>query len=525
MQTRGRHPTSGRARPLRPHPLQPHELEELRRALVGPEQQRLDTLECVVPTVESVGTLIPAAMTHASHERGDELAVAMEQPVRRSLREVARHEPQLFGEILAPAIGTAVRRAVTDAFAALLQRINQIVEKDLSWRSLKWRLEAKRTGRSYAEIVLARTLIYRVEWAVLIHSESSLVLEQASSVDAVAQAPDQTSAMLQAINSFVSDALRQASPGAAIQTIEVGDLNLWIEREPTYTIAVAIRGMAPLSLRERLRQTLERVRVLHPDAPPSVDSGQFSDTRSLLADLLEQRTVTPPRRAVWMLGIPVLIALVVAAVWQTRESTRHRREVNTLLAYEQLLEATPGYAVTSIERDDGGGYRIRGLRDPRALPAALVATRAGLPLATFELAPFVSADPRLEPAMAAVDAAIHALEQIRFDFPLDESSPVDPARITASAALIRNAQRAALDVNASLCVDVMGNTDDTGSESRNASLRLARASAVTQALEAGGIDAATLSPHAGDPLRTIPHARTVTFRAFLRPATHDGGCR
>lgn len=521
MQTRGRHPTS--ARHLRPHPLQPDELEELRRSLVGPEQQRLAMLEGT-RTAESVGALIPAAIVHASHERGDELAIAMEQPVRRSLRAVARHEPQLFGEILAPAIGTAVRRAVADAFAALVQRINQLVETGLSWRSWTWRLEAKRTGRSYAEIVLARTLIYRVEWGVLIHSESSLVLEQASSIDPVAHAPDQTSAMLQAINSFVSDALRSASPGAAVQTIEVGDLNLWIERDPTYTIAVAIRGAAPLTLREHLRQTLERVRVLHPEARPSVDIGQFSDTRSLLVDLLEQRKVTPPRRAAWMLGVLALIALVLAAAWQTRKSARHRHEVNTLLAYEMLLEDTPGYAITSVERDDDG-YRIRGFRDPRALPAAMVATRAGLPLATFELAPFVSADPRLEPAMAAVDVAFHALGQIQFTFPVDASSPVDPAQIKASAALIRRAQRAALAVDASLCVDIIGDTDDTGSESRNATLRVARASAVMQALEREGIDATALTPLAGDPLRTTLHARSARLRAFLQPAAHHGGCR
>ena len=524
MQTRGRPPTSGRARHLHPRPLQRDELEELRRTIVGPEQRRLDSLECVVPTAESVGALIPAAITYASHERGDELATAMAQPVRLSLREVARHETQLFGEILAPAIGTAVRRAVADAFAALVQRINQLVETGLSWRSWKWRLEAKRSGRSYAEIVLARTLIYRVEWAVLIHSESSLVLEQASSTDALARAPDQTSAMLQAINSFVSDALRPASPGAAVQTIEVGDLNLWIERDPTYTIAVAIRGAAPLSLREHLRQTLERVRVLHPQAPPSVDSGQFSDSHSLLVDLLEQRSVTPPRRAAWMLAVLVLIAIVLAGVWQTRQSARDRHEVNTVLAYRQLLEGTPGYSITSIESDDDG-YRIRGLRDPRALPVAMVVTRAGLPLTTFELAPFVSADPRLQPAMAAVDAAFHALEQIRFAFPLDASSPVDPAQLEASATLIRRAQRAAVGVDAALCVDVIGNTDDSGSESRNARLRVDRAAAVTDALEREGIDATALAPLAPDPVLITQHERSVRLRAYLRPAGQHGGCR
>lgn len=516
-------PTSGRARTLRPHPLRADELDALRRELIGPEQTRLDTLENKI-TAESLGTLIPAAITHASHDTGDELAVALTQPVTRSLREVGRREPELFGEILAPAIGTAVRRAVADAFAALLQRINQLVEQGLSYRSVKWRIEAKRTGRTYSELVLEKTLIYRVEWAVLIHSESSLVLEEASSIDAVAQAPDQTSAMLQAINAFVSDALRTASPGAAVQTIEVGDLNLWIERDPQYTLAVAIRGASPLSLREHVRQTLEKIRVLHPEPPPVLDTGQFSDTQVLLTDLLEQRRVTPPRRAPWILGGLSLLALVLIAVFWIRSNARHRQEAHTLTAYEELFEATPGYALTAVERE-GNGYRIRGLRDPRAQPAAMLVTSAGLPLATFEMTPFVSSDPRLVHPLAVTDAAIRALEQVTFSFPLDAALVVDDQQVERTAVLIERARRAAAAANTALCVQVIGDTDETGTERRNAELRVQRAATVARALEHAGVASELIVPLAADPARTGPRTRGVTFHAFLRPDARMERCR
>jgi hypothetical protein len=524
MQSHGERRTSPRARSLRPHPLRAEELEALRRELIGPEQTRLDVLEETAPTAESLGALIPAAIAHASHATGDELAVALAEPVTRSLRDVARREPELFGEILAPAIGTAVRRAVTDAFAALLQRINQLVEQGLSYRSIRWRIEAKRTGRTYSEVVLERTLVYRVEWAVLLHSETSLVIDQVTSLDAVAHAPDQTSAMLQAINAFVSDALQSASPGAAVQTIEVGDLNLWIERDPHYTLAIAIRGASPLALRDRIRKTLEEVRVLHPEPHAVVDIEQFTDTRPLLTDLLEQRRVTPPKRAPWILGFAGLLALVVVAVFWVRANARHHHEARTMLAFERLLDSTPGYALTSVEHHDGG-YRVRGLRDPRALPAAMLVTSAGLPLPTFELTPFVSSDPRLVSPLAVVDATIRALEQITFAFPLDNSLDLDEQQIHRSAEVIERARRASAAANATLCVQVVGDSDPVGTERRNAQLRVERAAAVVHALERAGVPTHLLAPMTADPARPGPHARGVTFRAFLRPSTHQGECR
>src|SRR5688572_30697954 len=268
----------------------PDDLQVLREVLVGPEQVRLEQIEHALSTPEMIGEVLPEAVAHASHVRPVELATAIAKPVTSALRSVARREPELFGEILAPTIGTAVRRAVTDALAAMLQRMNQVLERGLSLHSIKWRIEAKRTGRSFAEVVLAHSLVYRVEWAVLIHTESSLVLEQAAAPDAASGAPDQISAMLQAISSFVSEAFQHATPGGELHTLQVGDLAVWIERDPAFTLAVAIRGVPPLALRARLRKTIDRVRTLHheeiADRVPDVTS--FADTHALLVDCLEQ---------------------------------------------------------------------------------------------------------------------------------------------------------------------------------------------------------------------------------------------
>lgn len=526
MQVRGPNPTKGitRSRLLR-SVRGPEDLEALRRVVVGPEQRRLDRIEN--PSPEVVGNVLPEAMAHAAKTRPDELATALVNPVSGAIRDVARREPTFFGEILAPAIGTAVRRAVTDAIAALMQRINQLLDRGMSLRSLRWRFEARRTGRPYAEIVAAHMFIYRVEWVILIHTETSLVLEQVSAPDAEALAPDQTSAMLQAINSFVSDALQPTSPGAALHAIEVGDLSLWIERGAALTLAVAIRGVAPVALREALRRTLDRIHTLHHEHARQPDVASFADTHPLLADCLQQQARATPRRAQWVFATIGAAALLVTVALLGRASAHHRIDAGLRAAYRTVLQAPPGIVVTSIERA-ADRYVIRGLRDPRSVPPSVLIAGAGLPAAELELAPYESRDARFAPApdaMDLADAAIRSLEQVEIGFE-PAATQIDPSQpaLAVASELIRRADRAASRAHAALCVEVLGDNDETGNERLNSSIRAARAASVVRALELHGVDGRVIAARGGDPLRARPHARRVTFRAALRPDRRQRGC-
>ena len=67
---------------------------------------------------------------------------------------------------LAPIIGETVRKAVANAFRNMAESINFTLERSLSWESMKWRFEALRTGKSFGEIVLLRSLRYKVQQVV-----------------------------------------------------------------------------------------------------------------------------------------------------------------------------------------------------------------------------------------------------------------------------------------------------------------------------------------------------------------------
>jgi len=76
-------------------------------------------------------------------------------------------------------MGPAIRRAIGEALSRLIQSLDRALDHSLTWRGLGWRLEAARTGRSFAEVVLAHTLVFRVEQVFLIHRRTGLLLLRA----------------------------------------------------------------------------------------------------------------------------------------------------------------------------------------------------------------------------------------------------------------------------------------------------------------------------------------------------------
>ena len=86
----------------------------------------------------------------------------------------------------------------------MLENFNQLLEQSLSPKSLRWRFDAWRTGRSYSELVLLNTLEYEVEQVFLIHQETSLLIQHVYSEFAEKKDPDMVSSFA-AIDSATGD--------------------------------------------------------------------------------------------------------------------------------------------------------------------------------------------------------------------------------------------------------------------------------------------------------------------------------
>src|SRR5262249_42769406 len=141
-----------------------------------------------------------------SQHRSEDLAAAMQPLLVSSIHKIVRENPDRFAEAIFPAMGPAIRKSVRSTLAEFVRRIDAIVARSLSLRSIVWRVESMRTGQPYAEIALRNNLVYRVEHVFLMHRETGLVLQHVAASDVLAEEPDQISAMLTALDSFARDA-------------------------------------------------------------------------------------------------------------------------------------------------------------------------------------------------------------------------------------------------------------------------------------------------------------------------------
>lgn len=509
-----------------------HTLDELRPLLVGPEQVRLAELE-------------------------QKLA------------------PEALAETIYPAIGPAIRTAVRCALEALVRRLDEMIQRTMTVESLRWRVEAARTGRPFPEVVLRHSLIYRVEHVFLVHRETGLVLQHVVVDDVRAEDPDQVSAMLTAIDDFARDAFHEKTGG--LTRFQVGELAGWIEHGPRAVLVAIVRGVAPAEMRVSLAETLERIHLKYGEllARFQGDSAAFAGARAELVPCMreQRRRRHKPARAI---AFAVAVAAGVALLIGVPLYLRHER----VAGYIDALRREPGLMVTETRR--AGRRVIEGLRDPLAAdPAAMLAVH-GLSPRRVELrfSPFYSLDPRLverravlalgpppgaslrleggtlvaegsaprawierarllattlpgitalddtrlhdEDASAAARAAAAALEGTALAFERGSARVTGSERSKLEAAaqaardLVSLAPRGGLRAH----IEITGHADPTGSPEHNLELGRARAAGVAAELRELGVPAESLVTRSAGAAEAS--ARRVTFAVRLDPSSPSG---
>jgi outer membrane protein OmpA-like peptidoglycan-associated protein len=367
-------------------PTDDESMAELRSLLLGPAEADLreihERLADPHRQLKEVSHVLPAAISVRTRQDA-ELADALAPTVTSAIETSVRRNPQPLVDAIFPVIGPAIRRAIAAALSGMTQSLNQSLAHSFSIQGLKWRIEAWRTGKPFAEVVLLHTLLYRVEQVFLIHKETGLLLQHVTASHVAAQDADMVSGMLTAIQDFVHDSF-STPEGDQLETLQVGELTVWIEQGPLAILAGVIRGTAPQELREVFQTTLESIHLQYRDALVefSGDAAPFDATRPLLEDCLDSQydpekkhaTSKRPLTALVIVSCIILAALVVWAVFAWRDARRWD-------AYIERLKSEPGIVVTDVGKQQGK-YFVGGLRDPLArdpqtfMPDAKVDPRA-----------------------------------------------------------------------------------------------------------------------------------------------------
>ncbi len=354
------------------------QLEQLRTLLVGREIETLSRLTGLVDDPErlaaAIGRVLPTAIAQATSDArmGHVLAPIMEKAAESSIRS----DPTTLVNILYPTIVPAIRKSIGETIDETFQRLNQTLKYSLTWRGLKWRWEAWRTGSSFAEVVLRHTLVYQVEHVFLVHRHTGLLIAHVAAENAVSQDPQLVSSMLSAIQDFVRDSFSGAEH-QGLDTVQLGELRLWSEPGPFAALVAVIRGDPPEGLHDTMRDTLSRIHAERYHALESFDgdSAGLGDIDARLRELVVLGEHAPPRVSlarVVVLGF-VLLLLILAGAWAV--SWWHTQQL--WQGYLERLRAQPGIVITEAGKRDGK-FVVSGLRDPLAVDPRAVLREAGV---------------------------------------------------------------------------------------------------------------------------------------------------
>jgi outer membrane protein OmpA-like peptidoglycan-associated protein len=524
-------------------------LASLREILVGPEQRGVASLEARLDDEErrtaEIGAVLPRVL--ARHAGDPELTKALAPSVEKAITASVQRNPRPLADALFPVMGPAIRKAVAAGLAGMVESLNRTLELALSRRSIAWRIEAWRTGRSFGEVVLSKTLLYRVEQLFLIDRNSGLLLQHvAADVEGVRDA-DMVSGMLTAIRDFVKDSFDVAEQDS-LGALEVGELRVLIEAGPHAAIAAVVRGAVPHDYRDALVEAVEAVHFQFGEVLADFrgDASVLDGSRPILEQCLQTRFVAeqraPRRRGA---GVLLALGLTVLLVWLAFSVRAERRGQR----YLEALRAQPGITVVAAERSRGR-LIVTGLRDPLAGDALPLLAAAGLSAGDVreQWTPYQSLDPemvllraietlqppagvtlsladgvltsdgaapgtwlaetrRMAPFLAGIrrfEAGASAVSRLRAVeaeltratvlFPVGGTVPESGFQqaIEELAAQVRELGALADAAGVRLRLDIIGHTDDDGPPSANLSLSRARAEAVRAALVPAASEALVL---------------------------------
>src|SRR5277367_5081583 len=153
--------------------------EQLRHLILAPEQQDLarlrERVEDSAARTRDLSAVLPEAIQMRRAAGGEEaLGAALGPTLESALRESVKKDPHSLADALFPVMGPAIRRSIQQTLRSLFESFNEAMEHSLSVRGLKWRFEALRTGRTFSEIILMHSLVFRVEQVFLIHKKTGL---------------------------------------------------------------------------------------------------------------------------------------------------------------------------------------------------------------------------------------------------------------------------------------------------------------------------------------------------------------
>tara|TARA_R110001583_G_scaffold7101_5_gene35276 strand:+ start:2868 stop:4640 length:1773 start_codon:yes stop_codon:yes gene_type:complete len=340
------------------------QLEQLRQLLLGKNNQRIrDIVE------EDARKVVSNVVAEALHDRqtadgmvGQVLAPLVEEAVEQS---ITTRKEQFVGYMY-PLVGRLVRKSVSAFLASFVEQTNQLLENNFTLKGIKWRFKAWRTGVTYSQYVVSQTYLFRVEQVFLIHSDTSMLLKTVIRDQTQAADADLVSAMLTAINDFVSDSFsKDENNKQHLDEIKTDNFTLLIKQGPQAMLVAAITGNAPADIGEMLQLNLEKIHKIYADELQNFDGDAlpFENTELLLNKCLVAKQIesdVSTKKLPWM-AITLFIVILSGVGFFLFKQWQFDSKIQQI----QSLDNSPGIILLNVEQCKNS-ICIELLRDPIA---------------------------------------------------------------------------------------------------------------------------------------------------------------
>jgi len=343
------------------------QLEQLRQLLLGKNNQRIrDIVE------EDARKVVSNVLAEALHDRqaadgmvGQVLTPLVEEAVEQS---ITTRKEQFVGYMY-PLVGRLVRKSVSAFLASFVEQTNQLLENNFSLKGMKWRFKARRSSVSYSQYVVSQTYLFRVEQVFLIHSDTSMLLKTVIRDKTQAADADLVSAMLTAINDFVSDSFsKDENDKQYLDEIKTDNFTLLIKQGPQAMLVAAITGDVPANIGEMLQLSLENIHKIYADELRNFDGDAlpFEDTELLLNKCLVEKKIESDistKKMPWMAITLFIVILSTVGFFLFKQW-----QLDSKIQQIQSLDNNPGIVLLNVEQCEKS-ICIELLRDPIAQSA------------------------------------------------------------------------------------------------------------------------------------------------------------
>ncbi|UQZ87992.1 hypothetical protein C4J81_01665 [Deltaproteobacteria bacterium Smac51] len=392
----GRTAAPGRLDELLPDNFSDEDFRRLRELILGREIAALENLHHYISDPESRARSVSQVITEAillRNKKDNRLDTVLKPTVDHIVRNSVRQNPSELANSLFPVIGPAIRRSIAESIKGMFQDFSRALEMGFSLKGLKWRLEALRTGRSFSEVVLLNTLEYQVEQLFLVKTDTGELLDHLVAEGALAKDGEQVAAMFTAVQQFVNDSFAQGG----LNTLEFGDVNVFVVNSSLAYIACVVRGQVPSHLRVDIQKSLELVVMEYADEIENFkgDSSVFLSSRRHVEGLMTTKYKSDSHTPLWAKIVPYLLLAVVlggVGVFLYKDSEMKRLE---RLIYTDA--AGSGFVPVRVETSLFNNWEVVYLRDDLADSPEASLEELGIDMNRLRLVilPYVSQDPEI----------------------------------------------------------------------------------------------------------------------------------